>query len=81
MRHKGRGRFLALCIAPATVLFFLFMIVPTFNVFRISLTTAGAFTAGEFVGLSNFEVLFRDTRFISSMQNTILLIVVVTIIT
>lgn len=81
MRNKGRNRFLALCIAPATILFFVFMIIPTFNVFRMSLTNAGAFTSGKFVGLSNFVTLFQDKRFIIAMQNTILLIVVVTIIT
>lgn len=70
-----------MCIAPATILFFVFMIIPTINVFRMSLTNAGAFTAGKFVGLSNFATLLKDTRFIIAMQNTILLVVVVTIIT
>lgn len=81
MRNKGRSRFLAMCIAPATILFFIFMIIPTINVFRMSLTNAGAFTAGKFVGLANFATLFKDTRFVIAMQNTILLVVVVTIIT
>lgn len=81
MRNKGRSRFLAMCIAPATILFFVFMIIPTINVFRMSLTNAGAFTAGKFVGLANFATLFKDTRFVIAMQNTILLVVVVTIIT
>ena len=41
----------------------------------------GAYSPTEtFVGLNNFEVLFQDAKFIRSMQNTILLIVVVTII-
>lgn len=81
MRNKGRSRFLAMCIAPATILFFVFMIIPTINVFRMSLTNAGAFTAGKFMGLANFATLFKDTRFVIAMQNTILLVVVVTIIT
>ena len=79
--NKGRNRFLALCIAPATILFFVFMIIPTINVFRMALTDAGAFTAGKFIGLANFVTLFNDKRFIIAMQNTILLVVVVTIIT
>ena len=38
MRKSGsRNAFLTICIAPATILFFIFMIVPTFNVFRMSL--------------------------------------------
>ena len=69
-------------MAPAVILFFIFMIVPTINVFRMSLFERGAYSPTEtFVGFQNFETLFQDTRFIQAMQNTILLIVVVTIIT
>ena len=81
-RSKRRTGFLLVCVAPAVILFFIFMIVPTINVFRMSLFERGAYSPTEtFVGFQNFETLFRDTRFIQSMQNTILLIVVVTIIT
>ena len=82
MRSPGRSRFIVLCVAPATILFFLFMVMPTFNVFRMSLFERGAYSPTEtFVGLNNFKVLFRDTKFITSMQNTILLIVTVTVVT
>ena len=82
MRSKGRSRFIFLCVAPAVILFFLFMVMPTFNVFRMSLFERGAYSPTEtFVGLNNFKVLFQDVKFITSMQNTILLIVTVTIIT
>ena len=82
MRSKGRSRFIALCVTPATILFFLFMVMPTFNVFRMSLFQRGAYSPTEtFVGLNNFKVLFKDVKFITSMQNTILLIVTVTVIT
>ena len=79
---KSRGRFLALCVAPAVILYFIFMILPTLNVFRMSLFQRGAYSPTEtFVGMSNFEALFKDVKFITAMQNTILLIVTVTIIT
>ncbi len=82
LKSKGRSRFLFLCIAPAVVLFVVFMIVPTLNVFRMSLYERGAYSPTEtFVGLSNFRTLFQDSKFIRSMQNTILLIIVVTVIT
>ena len=82
LKSKGRSRFIFLCVAPAVILFTVFMVVPTLNVFRMSLFERGAYSPTEtFVGLSNFEVLFQDAKFIRSMQNTILLIVVVTIIT
>ena len=58
------------------------MIVPTFYVFRMSLYEKGAYSPNEtFVGLKNFQMLISDTKFIQSMQNMILLVVVVTIIT
>ena len=81
-KHRGRNRFLALCIAPAAVLFFIFMFLPTLNVFRMSLFERGAYSTTEtFVGLSNFTTLLQDAKFITSMQNTVLLIVVVTVVT
>ena len=80
--RKGMGRFLFFCVAPAVILFTVFMILPTFNVFRMSLFERGAYSPTEtFVGLQNFKTLFSDPKFITSMQNTILLIVVVTVIT
>ncbi|MCI8856021.1 MAG: sugar ABC transporter permease [Clostridiaceae bacterium] len=80
--NKGRSRFIFFCVAPATILFFIFMVMPTLNVFRMSLFERGAYSPTEtFVGLQNFQTLMKDTKFITSMQNTILLIVVVTIIT
>ena len=79
---KSRGRFLALCVAPAAILYFVFMILPTLNVFRMSLFERGAYSPTEtFVGAANFQALFNDVKFITAMQNTILLIVTVTIIT
>ena len=81
-RSKDRSLFIVLCVAPATILFFIFMVLPTLNVFRMSLFERGAYSPTEtFVGLSNFTTLFQDAKFITAMQNTILLIVTVTVIT
>lgn len=81
-KSKGLRRFLFICLAPAVILFFIFMILPTFNVFRMSFFEKGAYTPNEtFVGLKNFKMLIADTKFIRSMQNMILLVVIVTIIT
>lgn len=79
---KRRSGFLAVCVAPAVILFVIFMILPTVNVFRMSLYERSAFSTKEtFVGMKNFTTLFQDAAFIRSMQNTLLLIVVVTIVT
>ena len=81
-KNASRSGFIALCVVPATLLFFVFMILPTLNVFRMSLFERGAYSPTEtFVGLNNFKVLFQDPKFITAMQNTILLIVVVTTVT
>lgn len=81
-KKRGRSRFVVLCVAPATILYFIFMILPTLNVFRMSLYERGAYSPTEtFVGLQNFKTLFQDASFIRSMQNTILLLVTVTIVT
>ena len=58
------------------------MILPTLNVFRMSLFERGAYSPTEtFVGMANFQALAKDVKFITAMQNTILLIVTVTLIT
>lgn len=79
---RRRNGFLVACVAPAAILFFIFMILPTLNVFRMSLYEKGAYSQTEtFVGLKNFQMLIQDSNFIRSMQNMILLIVAVTVIT
>jgi N-acetylglucosamine transport system permease protein len=81
-KRSGRNGFIFLCVAPAVILFTVFMIIPTINVFRMSLFQRSAYsTTEDFVGMENFTRLMKDTNFIRSMQNTILLIVVVTIVT
>ena len=77
-----RTAFILLCVAPAVILFTIFMGVPTFNVFRLSLFQRSTFNPNEtFIGLKNFQMLMKDATFIRSMQNMLLLIVMVTIFT
>ena len=77
-----RTAFILLCVAPAVILFGIFMVVPTFNVFRLSLFQRSTFNPQEtFIGLKNFEMLMNDPVFIRSMQNMLLLIVLVTVFT
>ena len=77
-----RTGFILLCVAPAVILFTIFMVVPTFNVFRLSLYQRSTFNPNEvFIGLKNFQMLMKDATFIRSMQNMLLLIVMVTIFT
>lgn len=81
-RDPKRTGFLLLCIAPAVILFTIFMVLPTFNVFRLSLYQRSTFNPNEvFIGLKNFQMLLKDATFIRSMQNMLLLIVMVTVFT
>ena len=77
-----RTGFIFSCVAPAVILFAVFMVVPTFNVFRLSLYQRSTFNPNEvFIGLKNFQMLMKDATFIRSMQNMLLLIVMVTVFT
>ena len=77
-----RTGFIFSCVAPAVILFTIFMLVPTFNVFRLSMYQRSTFNPNEvFIGLKNFEMLMKDANFIRSMQNMLLLIVMVTVFT
>ena len=77
-----RTGFIFSCVAPAVILFAIFMLVPTFNVFRLSLYQRSTFNPNEvFIGLKNFEMLMKDATFIRSMQNMLLLIVMVSVFT
>ena len=81
-RKRERNLFILVCLLPALILFFTFMIYPTIEVFRMSMFKWGGFSNNqEFVGLDNFKILWMDENFFRTMQNTILLIVVVTIFT
>lgn len=79
---REKSVFITLCVAPAVILFVIFMLIPTFNVFKMSLYKWGGYSNNkEFVGLNNFKILMEDTNFFRSFQNTVLLITFVTIVT
>jgi len=81
MNHKLKKHlYITACVAPAIILFTLFMIIPTINVFRISLYKWGGFSNTKtFVGFDNYRTLFKDINFYGSFQNSILMIVLITI--
>ncbi len=81
-KSKARSVFIGVCVAPAVILFIIFMLVPTFNIFKMSLYKWGGFSnSKEFIGLNNFKTLLADTKFLRTFQNSILLVVCVTVIT
>ena len=80
--ERKRARFGVLWTLPTAILFIIFMVVPTFKVFRMSFFKWSGFSGDQtFVGLQNFKTLAGDMNFVHACQNTILLLVVVTSIT
>lgn len=81
-KTKKTRRFALLCALPAAVLMFVFIVVPTVQVFQMSVFKWGGYSPEkEFVGLNNFKILFGDMKFLEAFQNTVLLLVVVTSVT
>lgn len=81
-KRRSERQFIFACMAPAIILVTIFMVIPTFNVFRMSLYKWGGLSNNKtFQGFRNFEILIKDQNFLQSMQNSILIITLVTIIT
>ena len=81
-KKKAQNRFVFACLAPAVILVFIFMVIPTIDVFKTAFLKKSNFVSdATFAGFFNFKVLFNDMRFIEAMQNTILYVVLITIIT
>jgi len=82
MKNKGKSIFIFLCVAPAVILFTIFMVIPTINIFKMSLYKWGGYSPNKtFVGFDNFIKLMQDMKFLQAFQNTVLLIVIVSVIT
>ena len=81
-RKSAERKFIFICLAPAVILVSLFIFSPTVNVFRMSLYRMGGITNKQtFIGFENFKTLMGDKNFLQAMQNSILIIVLVTICT
>ena len=61
---------------------YFFLVYPTLNVFRMSLFDwNGLGNAPSFIGLDNFAALVHDPTFVRAFENTLFILVVVTIVT
>lgn len=65
-----------LLLAPALVLFGLFLFYPLVRAVQISLTDSTGISSGDFVGLDNYARMATDPAFWQSAGNTVLLAVV-----
>ncbi|WP_129724382.1 carbohydrate ABC transporter permease [Xylanivirga thermophila] len=62
-----------LFILPQMILFFVFMIYPIFEGFRMSLYKVD-YISEKFIGFENYKSLFSDPNFIKSIYNTLIFI-------
>ena len=64
-KKKAQNRFVFACLAPAVILVFIFMVIPTIDVFKTAFFKKSNFVSdATFAGFFNFKVLFNDMRFI-----------------
>ncbi len=81
-RNKSNTLFIVLSLLPSLLIYTIFKVLPVFKVFKLSLYRLSVLSFKEkFVGLHNFKVLLHDLNFIRAFQNSVLLIVYVTVIT
>lgn len=82
MNRRRRSLFIASFLAPAALLYLVFVIVPLVQAFSFSLYRwKGLSPNRKFVGLDNFPWAFQDSGFQVSLFNTAILLVVCGVIT
>lgn len=62
-RDPGRAVFVFLCVLPAILFLAIFLYYPIEETFRISLTKTTGLSDEIFVGIDNYQKLFRDEEF------------------
>lgn len=81
-QQTRRSIAITLSLLPALALYALFVIYPTFNVFRTSMYQwSGLSKQKTYIGFQNFIRLFNDTKFWTALQNTIILLIFCTAVT
>ncbi|MDY3052867.1 MAG: sugar ABC transporter permease [Ndongobacter sp.] len=81
-KSPSRRAFEWLCSFPAIFLYTIFLVYPTISIFLNSGYRWGGLSGKKsFVGFENFQKLAADPKFIRAFQNTVFLMVLVTIVT
>ncbi len=65
-----------LFLAPAMLIFTLFIFYPTLEVFRLSFTKYNIFQSPQFIGISNYVHLFHDSDFWYALLNSFIYLLV-----
>lgn len=79
MKEKGRFLFLAICTAPALLLFLVFFLYPILRAFTMAFYRWSGMAKGTevFIGFDNFRTMFHDDVFWRSLQNSFVIMLVV----
>ncbi len=81
-RNLRKTGFIIYCILPSMLLYLVFMIIPTLQVFSNSIYSwSGLSPVKDFIGLNNYKTLIHDKILWTSFGNTIKIMLTVTIIT
>lgn len=62
--------------APSAILLFVFIVLPIFISVALSLTNFSGFDEPTFVGFKNYVDMFKDKKFLASMKNTFVYVMV-----
>lgn len=69
-------RYSYLFIAPAVILFSIFVFIPVVSSFFLSFTRYNALTAPKWIGLDNYyQIFFKDPRFWKALGNTVVYVI------
>lgn len=68
-------RYISFFVAPAFLVFMVFGLIPIAYNLVLSLYRTNLMSPGVFVGLKNYENLFRDSIFLQSLSNNLLMVV------
>src|SRR6478736_3634757 len=81
-KARSQGAVGGWMVAPAAVLLLIFIIVPVALTFTLAFTDAKLVSPepAKFIGLDNFTRMFSDETFWKSLRNTVIFVVVVSIL-
>ncbi|OQP86566.1 ABC transporter permease [Rhizobium rhizosphaerae] len=79
IRRDSDGLAAMLMLAPAALLFGLFVLWPFFRGLWLSLTRWDGFSAPVFIGAGNYLKLFRDGLFLGALENNAIFVVLILI--
>ncbi|WP_163537968.1 sugar ABC transporter permease [Gracilibacillus sp. YIM 98692] len=70
MKSKWNSIVPYILISPYAIIYLVFVLIPLIWVFYLSFTNQNIFSAGEWIGIGNYQKAFSDNAFLLSIRNT-----------